>query len=70
MLYNMKRLLLTFLSLSLMIFCIGATALADQIPDFVRAEFASLEQQYGVKFLIGEDALSVTSSYEVSEYDP
>ena len=43
---------------------------ADHVPESVRAEFASLEHQYGVKFLIGEDALSVTSSYEVSEYDP
>ncbi len=56
--------------LSLMLLFAFTVAGADHVPDSVRAELASLEQQYGVKFLVGEDALSVTSSYEVSEYDP
>lgn len=63
----MRRFLFFF---SLILLFAFTAAGADHVPDSVRAELASLEQQYGVKFLIGEDALSVTSSYEVSEYDP
>lgn len=63
----MRRFLFFLILILLFTFTVAG---ADHVPESVRAELASLEQQYGVKFLIGEDALSVTSSYEVSEYDP
>lgn len=56
----MRRFL--FFLILILLFAFTAAG-ADHVPDSVRAELASLEQQYGVKFLVGEDALSETSRY-------
>ena len=62
-------LLRRFLFILILLFAFTAAG-ADHIPESVRAELASLEQQYGVKFLIGEDVPPDNSGYVVSEYDP